>query len=94
MAIMMVMHVKGGTLEQYDQATKEVFDGTLQPAQLPDGLLSHTAAKSDDGIKVVDVWESKEKFDAFGAKLMPALQHANMPEVQPMIYEVHNFLKA
>jgi len=91
---MVVMYVKGGTLEQYDQASKEIFNGTLQPKELPDGLWSHVAAATDDGVKVVDVWESKEKFEAFGAKLMPALEHAQVPPTEPKFYEVHNFLKA
>lgn len=93
MPTMVVLYVKGGTLDQYDQATKEIF-GTLQPTELPDGLLSHAVAKTDDGVKVVDIWESKEKFDAFGAQLLPALEHAKMPQTEPKLYEVHNFLKA
>lgn len=92
MEILVILNFTGGTLEQYDQATKELF-GTLQPSELPDGLLSHVAVQTDDGVKVVDVWESRSKFDAFGAKLLPALQHAQAPEAQPEIYPVHNFLK-
>lgn len=94
MSVMVVIYVKGGKLEQYDQATKEVFGGTLQPSQLPEGLLAHVAAATDDGVKIVDVWESKDNFEAFGAKLMPALQHAQFSSVEPKFYEVHNFLKA
>jgi hypothetical protein len=90
---MVVLYIKGGTLEQYDQATKEIF-GTLQPTELPDGLWSHAAAQTDDGVKVVDIWESKAKFEAFGTRLMPALQHAQVPQTQPKFYEVHNFLRA
>lgn len=93
MPIMMVLYVKGGTLGQYDQATKEIF-GTLQPSELPNGLLSHAVAETGEGVRVVDVWASKEDFDAFGAKLLPALQHAKVPPTEPKIYEVHNFLKA
>ena len=85
MAVMVMMYIKGGTLDQIDQATKEIFNGTLQPTELPDGLLSHVAVATDDGVKVVDVWDSKEKFEAFGAKLMPALQHANMPPTEPKV---------
>jgi hypothetical protein len=95
MAIMMVLKIDGGTLEQYDQATKEVFGGTLTPSELPKGLWSHVCVQTDDGIKVVDVWESKADFEAFGVKLMPALQHAQLPpEMEPKFYDVHNFLKA
>ena len=82
MSTMVMLYVKDGTLEQYDQATKEIF-GSLQPSELPDGLWSHAVVQTDGGIKVVDIWESKEKFEAFGAKLMPALQHAHVPETQP-----------
>lgn len=94
MATMVVMHVKGGTLDQYDQATKELFDGTLQPAELPEGLLSHAAAQTDDGVKIVDIWESKDAFNTFSSRLVPALKHASAPPTEPKFYEVHNFMKA
>jgi hypothetical protein len=94
MSVMMLLKIQGGTLEQYDQATKEVFDGTLTPSILPEGLLSHVCVKTDDGIKVIDVWESQANFEAFGAKLAPALQRAHISETQPKYYEVHNFFKA
>jgi hypothetical protein len=92
MALMVIIHIKGGTLDQYDQATKELFNGTLQPSELPDGLLSHAAAQTDDGVKVVDIWNSKDTFDSFQEKLTPALQHANAPQAEPKLYEVHNYM--
>lgn len=93
MSVMVVVNVEGGTLEQYDQATNELF-GSLQPSELPAGLLSHAAVKTDNGMKVVDIWESQEDFDKFAERLVPALQHAQVPETPPKFYEVHNFLKA
>lgn len=95
MAVMMVLKVDGGTLDQYDQATKEVFGGTLTPSELPKGLLSHVCVATDNGVKVVDVWDSKEDFEAFGAVLVPAMKNANVPSTAvPKFYEVHNFLKS
>lgn len=93
MGTMVMVYAEGVTLEQYDQATKEIF-GILQPKDLPDGLWSHAVVQAEKGIKIVDIWESKEKFEAFGAKLIPAMKHANIPKIQPKFYEVHNFFKA
>lgn len=91
---MMVMDVEGGTLDQYEKATKEVFGGYLDAENLPGGLLSHVVVATKGGIKVVDVWDSKAKFRAFGIKLMPAISKAKFPPAKIEFYDVHDFYVA
>ena len=62
----------------------------LENAGAPDGRLYHCAMAAPGGVHVFDVWESQEKFDAFGATLMPILAAAGADPGEPMISEIHN----
>jgi len=91
MAVAYLMQFAGVTPEQYDAVMQELNLGSKPPK----GALLHMAGPSEDGWRVVDVWESQEIFDAFvSAKLGPALHHAGIVE-QPaiMAWPVHNVLK-
>lgn len=46
-----------------------------------------------DGLTVVDVWESPEKFQAFGEKLMPLVQKTGLQPNEPIVYPAYNFVK-
>jgi hypothetical protein len=41
---------------------------------------------------VLDVWESAEKFQAFGEKLMPLIQQAGLKPDEPIVFPAHNFV--
>ena len=55
----------------------------------------HWAAKTDDGLHVVDVWESREVFDKFAQEQIgPYTQEAGIPAPpETTYYEVHNTLE-
>jgi hypothetical protein len=40
----------------------------------------------------MDVWESAEKFQAFGEKLMPLIQQAGLELDEPIVFPAHNFV--
>jgi hypothetical protein len=93
MAIAVVMDCKGVTLEQYDEAIEK--GGFLPGEPLPPEGLFHWVAKTDDGILVVNVWESREGYERFEEKvaaLMVEVGVTEPPRVQ--IFEVHNYLAA
>jgi hypothetical protein len=94
MAVAMQMSFQGGTLDQYDQVMEKMGLGPAGGAERPDGLLFHWVAKTADGIRVTDVWETKDQFDAFAqASIMPATQEVGVPgppEIE--FYDVHNYL--
>jgi hypothetical protein len=82
MPVLMMMEWKGVTQEQYERVRKNVdFEGDA-----PKGGLFHVAAFSDQGLRVMDVWESAEDFQAFvEARLMPGVQKTGIvgePQVQ------------
>jgi hypothetical protein len=63
MAVAVEMNFRGATLDQYDQVIEKM--GLTPGGSGPPGAISHWVAKTDDGIRVVDVWETREVFDRF-----------------------------
>jgi len=94
MAIAVQLDFKGGTLEQYDDVIGKMG---FQPegAGAPHGLF-HWVTKTSDGIRITDVWDSKEAFERFAQdQIGPITQAAGVPappEIQ--FFEVHNYLTA
>ena len=48
--------------------------------------------ESDGLIQVLDVWDSQESFEAFGATLLPILAEAGVDPGEPMVTPVHNII--
>ena len=90
MAVLMVLDIPGATLEQYDR-TNEIL-GIHGDADAPAGLISHAAGPTDDGIVVVDVWESGEALQSFfeGRGVARAMEEAGAPAAEPRVLPVHN----
>lgn len=92
MAIAVQLDFPGATLEQYDQVVEKMG---LQPggATPPDALF-HWVTKTDEGIRVIDVWESRSSFDRYSQeKIGPMTQAVGMttpPAIQ--FFDVHNYL--
>ena len=83
--ITLVFDAPGVTAAQYDEACRLV---NVSQSNVPDGLIFHSATPTDTGWLVVDVWESEEKFQAFGVRLGPALQQVGITH-QPRVYPTH-----
>jgi hypothetical protein len=90
MAVAVEMRFKGGTVAQYDEVMKLMDLGD----SVPEGALFHWVAATDDGILVVDVWETMEQFNAFaGESIGPHTQAVGLagpPEITTR--PVHNYL--
>lgn len=80
----------------------DVYDAVNERANVlgdpPDGLIFHSLGVSDDGMVILDVWESREQFESFRkGRLNPALEgvvgtevFAGMPEPDRQFYETHS----
>ena len=91
MATAFELFFPGGTVEQYDQVIEKM--GLAPQGTGPPNSLFHWVSVSDDGIKVVDVWESAEAFQAFAeSSIGPYTQEVGLPEPQVTPYPVHNYL--
>jgi hypothetical protein len=86
--VVMSMRWAGVTPEQYEEARQVInWEGDV-----PDGAVLHVAGFADDGLRVTDVWESEEQFNAFvETRLMPGVQQIGI-EGQPDVefYPVQN----
>lgn len=63
------------TRQQYDSVRGDLTDSGDWP---PEGCELHVCFGDESDIRVSEVWESREKFDAFGEKLMPKLEKAGI----------------
>ncbi len=55
--------------EQYDRLDEELG------SEKPEGLIVHAAGESDSGVRIIDVWESKQQFERFQSeRLGPAMR--------------------
>jgi hypothetical protein len=87
MAVAIVMDFPGGTRQQYDQVVARMHLGGL----LPPGAIHHTAGPTDDGWRIVDVWESREQFERFaGERIGPLTADAGMGPPHSFVVDVHN----
>ena len=90
MAIVMRMEAPGATVEQYDAVNAAM--GITQDTP-PDGLIVHMAGKTDDGVVIIDVWESEEKLNAFfESGIGEALAGAGIESQPPSISKLHNII--
>ena len=78
------------TTEQYDEVLRILDEkGALGPA----GQEFHVAFLVDGNLRVSEIWDSQEQFEAHGAELMPVLEQVGIDPGQPEIHEVHNVIK-
>ena len=82
MPTLMQMHWNGVTREQYDAVCERIdFDAAGER-----GLIAHVAAVGDDGLRVVDVWDSPEQFQSFVQEtIMPAAAEAGIDSGRPEV---------
>ena len=62
---------------------------------MPDGCDYHVAFLGPDGnIRVSEIWDSAQQFQAFGEKLMPLLAEAGIEfSGEPEVFEIHRLQK-
>jgi hypothetical protein len=79
------------TAQQYDETVRRLEqDGGDWP---PDGLDYHVCFGPDGKMRVSEIWDSQEQFDAFGERLRPLLADAGIEPGEPEVLEVHNIIK-
>lgn len=95
MPVLMVHDSPGGTQTQYEEVIARLSDGrgfnSLDDWPVT-GILSHVAGPTDNGWRVVDVWESEEAFRRFGDVIGPVLQQVGFPG-EPRLFPVHHLVR-
>ena len=91
MSIMVRYHPASMTAEQYDATGPKMEAAGIWP---PDGLDYHVCFATSEGLTVSEVWDSREQWEAFGQKLMPALGEGGIQmSAEPDVFEVHEIEK-
>ena len=90
MSILVRFTPESTTLDEYDETVRRLeAEGQLSP----DGQELHVCFVVDGKVRVSEVWDSQEQFEAHGEDLMPVLQQVGIDPGQPEIMEVHNVIK-
>jgi hypothetical protein len=83
--------VPASTTEQYEEVVRRLQESGEMPA---DGFDYHVAFFSGGQLRVSEVWDSFEQFEAFGKRVMPLLSDVELEHTgQPEILEVHNIVR-
>jgi len=94
MAVAVQLDFVGTTIETYDEINERI--GALPGGPAWRQELFHWVTQTNDGFRVVDVWETREAFERFAQeKLRPVYQEVGVvsaPEIR--FFEVHNYLAA
>ena len=92
MSIVVRFNPRGLTAEKYDASTRRLEEAGIEFP--PEGLDYHVCFGSDGNLRVSEIWDSKEQFEAFGKRLMPVLGEIGIEfSGEPEILEVHNIDK-
>ena len=90
MATAFVLDFAGGDIDKYEQVINKM--GLRPGGPGPTGLLFHWVARTDDGIRVIDVWESAEQFQKFAdEQIGPFAQEVGLRPPAVQTYEVHTY---
>ena len=90
MAVLVRYTPRGMTAEQYDAVGRKLEEAGHWP---PDGLLAHVGFRSDEGVHVSEVWQSREQQEGFAQALMPIIQGEGVVfEGEPQYLEVAGYL--
>jgi hypothetical protein len=94
MAVAAVLDFEGATLEQYDEVIARMNFSPGGPGA-PGGMF-HWCTATETGIRVTDVWESREQFDAFATDhIGPITASVGVPAPPTItMFNVHNYLTA
>jgi hypothetical protein len=93
-AVEATFHGQGATIENYNKAIQIM--GATPGGPHPDpGCLFHWVTEIGGGLRVTDVWKTKQEFEAFAAaQIGPVSEQVGLPQPQTKFIDVANFLTA
>jgi hypothetical protein len=92
MSIVVRFAPSSATTEQYDEAVRKHQEAGIELP--PDGMEYHVSfVGPDDNVRVSEIWDSREQWQAYGERLMPILAEIGIDAGEPEVFEVHNIIK-
>ena len=93
MAVARVFEGKGWTPEQYDKLIAALLDRLGRGDRAAPGVLFHWVAATPDGMRAIDVYESREAADALVQdQIGPIAGELGLPLPEITEYDVHRYL--
>lgn len=91
MSIVVRFNPTNVTSEKYEESLRRIKEAGEWP---PDGMDYHVLFGSEGNLRVSEIWDSRDQFQAFGERLMPILADIGIEfSGEPEIFEVHNIVK-
>ena len=90
MAIAVLFTPPAMSAEQYDEAVRRL---DAAGAGTPAGRVYHVCFGPADKLRIFDLWDSQENFDAFSRTLLPILEEIGLNSAEPDVFEVHNIMR-
>ena len=87
MAITAIFEGPDFSRQQYDQTIRGLEAIGLG---VPNGRRHHQVAAMENGVYIVDIWESEELLGAFAEKLIPIIIETGATPPEPRILQLHN----
>jgi hypothetical protein len=79
------------TIEKHNEVTRRLEAAGLWPQ---DAVDYHVVFGSEGDLRVSEIWDSREAFEAFGEHLMPVLADVGIEfSAEPEVFEVHSIVK-
>ena len=91
MAVVVQVDSPGVTLNDYDEFVETM--GLLPGGPPPRGVLFHCVTETADGIRTIDVWESREAYSTFfEEKVVPLYREmGTLDSLNTQFSDVHNY---
>ena len=91
MSLVVRFHPNSMTKAMYEESVRRVEEAGAFP---PDGMDYHVCFGPEGDLRVSEIWDSQEQFEAFGERLMPILADVGIQfSGGPEILEIHNTVK-
>ncbi len=90
MAVAVLFNPPAMSAEQYDEVTKRL---EAADAGAPAGRVYHVCFGPSDKLRVFDLWDSEDNFDAFSRTLQPILDELGINSAEPEVFDVHNIMR-
>ena len=92
MTVARIFDGKGWTPEQYDELLGHLLDDLGRGRKAAPGVLFHWSAATDDGMRAIDVYETREAADTLAGLIGPLAGELGlaMPEITE--FPVHDYL--
>lgn len=79
------------TADKYDEAVRRHEEKGIKLP--PEGMEYHVCFGSPENIRVSEIWDSREQWEAYGERLMPLLAELGIEPDEPEVFEVHNIIR-